>query len=239
MSELPPVCILAGGRGTRLGGLVEEVPKPLLSVAGEPFLLHQLRLLRSHGASRIVLSVGYLGELIERAIGSERFGMRIDYSYDGPDLLGTLGAVRRAAPLLGPRFLVLYGDTYLRLDYRAAVAAWLDSGRAALMTVLENEDRWDTSNAIFRDGMVVRYDKHQPTADMRWIDYGLGGLTEQSLQWADPGEGELAVLYQALADAGELCGYEVSERFFEIGTPASLAEADRYLRSLPQHGGEG
>ena len=98
---LPPVCILAGGRGTRLGDLVEEVPKPLLEVAGEPFLLHQLRLLRSHGAERVVLSVGYLGELIERAIGAERFGMRIDYSYDGPELVGTLGAVRQALELLG------------------------------------------------------------------------------------------------------------------------------------------
>ena len=229
---LPPVCILAGGRGTRLGDLVEEVPKPLLEVAGEPFLLHQLRLLRSHGAERVVLSVGYLGELIERAIGAERFGMRIDYSYDGPELVGTLCAVRQALELLGTRFLVMYGDTYLRLDYRAAVAAWNESARAALMTVLKNEGRWDTSNAVLEGAVVARYDKHHPTPEMHWIDYGLGGLTERALEAADRNEGDLAVLYEVLAERGELCGYEVSERFFEIGTPASLAETDAFLRSL-------
>jgi NDP-sugar pyrophosphorylase family protein len=121
--ELPSVCILAGGLGTRLGDRVEQVPKPLLPVAGEPFLIHQLRLLSSQGAGRIVLSVGYLGELIERRIGEEQFGMSIAYSYDGPELAGTLGAIRRALPLLGERFLVLYGDSYLRMDYRGETAA--------------------------------------------------------------------------------------------------------------------
>lgn len=232
--ELPPICILAGGRATRLGDLARDVPKPLLEVAGEPFLLHQLRLLRAHGAVRVVLSVGYLGEQIERRIGAEQFGLRIEYSYDGPQPVGTLGAVRRALPLLGERFLVLYGDTYLRLDYRAAASAWQRSGRSALMTVLRNEGRWDTSNALFADGLVVRYDKRDPTPEMNWIDYGLGGLSERALGWADAGESDLAGLYHDLALRGELCGYEASERFFEIGTPASLREADRFLRSREQ-----
>jgi NDP-sugar pyrophosphorylase family protein len=229
--ELPPVCILAGGYGTRLGDLVTEVPKPLLEVAGEPFLIHQLRLLRSQGAVRIVLSVGYLGEQIERRIGEEQFGMSIAYSYDGPELVGTLGAIRRALPLLGSRFLVMYGDSYLRMDYRAAAAAWDTSRRAALMAVLKNEGRWDTSNAVFGDGLVERYDKYRQTPDMHWIDYGLGGLTERALE-RNPDTSDLAVLYHELAEHGELCGYETTERFFEIGTPESLQEADRFLRSL-------
>jgi N-acetyl-alpha-D-muramate 1-phosphate uridylyltransferase len=230
--DLPPICILAGGRGTRLGELVQDVPKPLLPVAGEPFLLHQLRLLRSHGARRVVLAVDYLGELIERRLGSEQFGMRIAYSYDGPHPAGTLGAIRRAVPLLGRRFLVLYGDTYLRLDYRAAVSAWETSGRAALMTVLLNEDRWDTSNAVFSKGNVTQYDKYHPTPAMRWIDYGLGGLTERALECSDHDTGDLAVLYRELAKRKELCGFEVDERFFEIGTPESLRETDGFLSSM-------
>jgi N-acetyl-alpha-D-muramate 1-phosphate uridylyltransferase len=233
--ELPPVCILAGGMGTRLGDLVKRVPKPLLPVAGEPFLLHQLRLLSSNGAARIVLSVGYLGELIERRIGNEQFGMRIDYSYDGPDPAGTLGAIRLALPLLGRRFLVLYGDTYLRINYRAAASTWRASHRAALMTVLKNEGRWDTSNAVLRDGFVERYDKHCPTPDMRWIDYGLGGLTERALDYVDSETQDLAALYHQLAQRGELCGYEATARFFEIGTRESLQETDRFLRSLDGH----
>ncbi len=229
--ELPAVCILAGGLGQRLGELVSEVPKPLLPVAGEPFLMHQLRLLSGHGVSRVVLSVGYLGELIEQTIGRERFGISIDYSYDGPRPAGTLGAIRQALPLLGSPFLVLYGDTFLRLDYRQAWFRWQQSGRPAMMAVLRNEGRWDSSNAVFHDELVVRYDKRQPTPEMQWIDYGLGGLTEEALTRCDGEASDIAPLYQRLAENGELFGFEVSERFYEIGSPQALRETDSFLRS--------
>jgi NDP-sugar pyrophosphorylase family protein len=229
---LPPVCILAGGLGTRLGGRVADTPKPLLEVAGGPFLVHQLRLLAANGAREAVLCVGYLGERIESRIGAECEGVRVAYSYDGPELDGTLGAVRRALPLLGERFLVLYGDTYLRIDYRAAAAQWRASGLPAMMTVLHNEDRWDRSNVLYRDGLVVRYDKRSPTPEMNWIDYGLGGLTLQALERADEDERDLAALYERLAAEGELLGIEASERFYEIGTPESLAETERFLQEL-------
>ncbi|MGA2320234.1 MAG: sugar phosphate nucleotidyltransferase [Solirubrobacteraceae bacterium] len=230
--ELPPVCILAGGLGTRLSEHVREVPKPLVEVAGAPFLDHQLRLLAAHGVTHVVLCVGYLGELIEREIGAGRHGIAIAYSYDGPGLDGTLGAIRRARPLLGERFLVLYGDTYLRIDYRAVVESWRASGQPAVMTVLRNEGRWDASNAVLRDGMVVRYDKANPTPDMRWIDYGLGGLSEDALAVAPEGERDLSGLYRLLAERGELMGFQAEERFYEIGSPAALAETDAFLRGL-------
>ena len=179
---LPTICILAGGLGKRLGQRTARTPKPLLDVAGEPFVFHQLRLLADHGAERVVLCVGYLGEMIEERVGRARYGIAIDYSYDSPQLDGTLGAIRRALPLLGDRFLVLYGDTYLRLDYRAAVAGWIQSDAPALMTVLRNDGRWDTSNVVYTDGRVRVYDKHHPTSEMHWIDYGLGGLTGEALR---------------------------------------------------------
>ena len=163
--ELPPICILAGGLGTRLGERVRRTPKPLLEVAGQPFLMHQLRLLAGHGARTVVLSVGYRGEQIRARIGRERFGIDIRYSFDAdPGRDGTLGAIRRALPLLGERFLVLYGDTYLRIDYRAVARRWEESGLPAVMTVLRNDGRWDASNAVYRDGMVRRYDKRSPDA---------------------------------------------------------------------------
>jgi NDP-sugar pyrophosphorylase family protein len=227
---LPPVCILAGGLGRRLGERVRDIPKPLLEVAGRPFLLHQLALLAEHGARDVVVCVGYRGEQIAGLIGGERYGLRVRYSHDAPGLDGTLGALRRALPLLGERFLVLYGDTYLRVAYRAVDAAWRASGLPAVMTVLRNEGRWDASNVVFRDGRVVRYDKRNPSADMSWIDYGLGGLEAATLDAAGAGERDLAVLYERLAARGELLGYEASERFYEIGTPAALAETDAFLR---------
>jgi NDP-sugar pyrophosphorylase family protein len=232
MSVLPPVCILAGGLGTRLGERVQRVPKPLIEVAGEPFLFHQLRLLAAHGAREIVLCVGYLGELIERRVGGERFGMRIAYSFDAPGLDGTLGAILRARGLLAERFLVLYGDAYLRIDYQAAARAWKRSRLPAMMSVLRNEGRWDVSNAVYADGRVVAYDKVAPGPEMLWIDYGLGGLEQKALDLAPAGTRSLPDLYRRLAGEGRLCGVEASERFYEIGTPEALAEADAFLRSV-------
>jgi MurNAc alpha-1-phosphate uridylyltransferase len=229
--ELPPVCILAGGRGTRLGQLADEVPKPLLEVAGQPFLVHQLRLLAAYGARQAVICVGYRGDQIESRIGSSCRGIAISYSHDGPGLDGTLGAIRRALPLLGERFLVLYGDTYLRLDYAAADRAWRESGLPALMVVLRNEDRWDTSNALFAGRLVTAYDKRVPTPEMRWIDYGLGGLTAAALELVPESESDLAPLYSELARRGELCGHETFKRFYEIGTPVALRETDAFLRA--------
>jgi NDP-sugar pyrophosphorylase family protein len=235
-AEQPPVCILAGGLGTRLGDHVRKTPKPLIEVAEDPFLFHQLRLLANHGVRRVVLCVGYLGELIERRVGAKRFGIAIGYSFDRPGLDGTLGAVRRALPLLGERFLVLYGDTYLRIDYAAVERVWRESGLPAVMTVLRNEGRWDTSNVVYRDGVVAQYDKHTPTPEMRWIDYGLGGLTADALSVADDDERDLANLYKRLAALGRLCGYEASERFYEIGTLSGLKETDAFLRGLASSG---
>jgi NDP-sugar pyrophosphorylase family protein len=236
MSEFPPVCILAGGLGTRLGELTRDMPKPLIEIAGEPFIWHQLRLLAAHGASEVVLCVGYLGEQIEASVGAERFGLRIAYSHDGPELDGTLGAIRRALGLLGERFLVLYGDTYLRLDYAAAAIAWQRSGLPAMMAVLRNEGRWDVSNANYAKGRVLAYDKRMPRADMRWIDYGFSGLQRRALDLAPAGTREVADLFHRLARNGLLYGFEVRKRFFEIGTPSALAETDAYLQGISSRG---
>ncbi|HTD10402.1 MAG TPA: sugar phosphate nucleotidyltransferase [Solirubrobacteraceae bacterium] len=226
---LPPVCILAGGLGTRLGKRARGVPKPLVEVAGEPFLIHQLRLLGAQGVTDTVICVGYQGEMIESRIGPTRFGIRITYSHDRPGLDGTLGAIRRALPLLGERFLVLYGDTYLRVDYRAANRAWRESALPALMVVLRNEGRWDTSNARYEHNRVLAYDKHAPTPAMSWIDYGLGGLLADTLECVPSGESDLAALYTELARRGKVCGFPATERFYEIGTPAALEEAEAFI----------
>ena len=140
------------------------------------------------------------------------------YSHDGPEPAGTLGAIRRALPLLGERFLVLYGDTYLRLDYAAVEVAWRASGLPAVMTVLRNEGRWETSNVDCCGGRVARYDKRTPTPDMRWIDYGLGARGPRAgRRWAR--RARPAALYARLADRGELMGFQATERFYTIGTP--------------------
>src|SRR5262249_29144857 len=159
----------------------ENEPKPLITVAGKPFLAHQLNLLATYGARRVVLCIGYRGEQIEATLG-RRFGdIALQYSYDGHAPAGTLGAIRNALSILGERFLVLYGDTYLRIDYSAFASAWKESECAGAMAVLHNSGRWGESNATYRNSRVLRYDKHNPTDDMDWIDYGLGGLTSSAM----------------------------------------------------------
>jgi len=235
---LPPVCILAGGRGTRLGDRVRNIPKPLVEVAGAPFLVHQLRLLASHGVTDIVLCVGYLAEMILERIGTTCCGIRITYQFDAPGPGGTLSAIRDALDALGERFLVLYGDAYLRIDYGAAAAAWRRAGTPAMMAVLRNENRWDASNALVDGARVIAYDKRSPQPRMTWIDYGLGGLESRVVTRAARASTDLGDLYAELARRGQLFAFEATERFYEIGTPESLEETDRFLRGLQQAGDE-
>src|SRR5574341_2143329 len=157
-----PVAIVAGGLGTRLSPLTERIPKSLVEVAGKPFVVHQLELLQQHGLRHVVLCVGYLGDQVRVSLGDGRqWGMNLQYVFDGPTLLGTGGALRRALPLLGESFLVMYGDSYLECDYGAVERAFLTSGKLGLMTVFQNDNLWDRSNVLFANSRIVRYDKHQ------------------------------------------------------------------------------
>jgi len=229
-----PVAILAGGLATRMHPMTERVPKALIEVAGRPFIEHQLLLLRRQGIDRVVLCVGFLGEMIQAYLGDgARFGLSVSYSFDGERLLGTGGALRRALPMLGENFFVLYGDSYLDIGYAQVQTAYQRSGQSALMTVFRNEGRWDPSNVLFDGKRIVRYDKRHPTEDMKFIDYGLSILNGDIFSAARAEVFDLSDLYATLAGEGRLAGFEATTRFYEIGTPSGLAEADSYLR---EHG---
>ena len=223
-----PVAILAGGMGTRLHPITERVPKALIEINGEPFLAHQLRLLRAAGIERVVICIGQHGERIREFAGDgTRFGIAIDYSCDGPVLLGTAGAVRNALPVLGDAFFVLYGDSYLPCSYREVEQAFLAAGRPGLMTVYHNEGRWDTSNVEFSGGRILAYDKENRTTRMQHIDYGLGVFSRSA--FAGTQHSDLAEVYRDLLCRGQLAAFEVGERFYEIGSFEGLRELSRYL----------
>ncbi len=227
----PPLALLAGGLATRLGALTAQLPKSLVPVAGEPFIAHQLRLLASEGVRDIVICCGHLGEQIEAFIGDgSRFACRVRYSFDGPTLLGTGGAIRRALPLLGPRFWVMYGDSYLTAPFAPMLAASQTSHQPALMTVFPNQNRWDTSNVQFADGRIIRYNKHSPQPGMQHIDYGLGLYSPDIFhRWPAQTAFDLSEVQRHLVDHGAMAGYEVAERFYEIGSLAGLEETSAYL----------
>jgi len=214
-----PIAILAGGLGTRLHPLTTALPKALLPIGDEPFVAHQLRLLRANGLENVVLCVGYLGEQIRDFVGNgERFGLRVEYSWDGETPAGTAGALIRALPLLGSAFLAIYGDSYLPCDYRAVESAFLGSRKPGLMTVYRNEGRWDASNVEFAGGRILAYDKRQPTPRMQFIDYGLSAFRSSAFDEITEFPADLAGVHQRLAMKGDLEGFEVHQRFYEVGS---------------------
>jgi N-acetyl-alpha-D-muramate 1-phosphate uridylyltransferase len=230
-----PVAILAGGMATRLGDLTRSIPKSLLLVAGEPFVAHQLRLLRGNGIQHVILCVGHLGEMIEKSIGNgHAFGLQVEYSYDGEKLLGTAGAIRTALPMLGPNFLVMYGDSYLPCDYAAVEREFERQGKLALMTVFRNNGQWDVSNVEFDGRSIRNYSKKNRTAHMQYIDYGLGVFDAKVFTKTQAAD--LADVYADLLRASELAGFEVHERFYEIGSQEGLNETANFLaqRGLAQ-----
>jgi len=230
-----PAAILTGGLATRLHPVTEKIPKALIEINGEPFIAHQLRLLRSRGILRVVLCVGYLGEMVREFVGDgSGFEVEVEYSFDGPALRGTGGAIHQALPLLGESFFVIYGDSYLPCDYGRAQEWFEASGKAGLMTVFRNQGQWDTSNVEFEDGRILVHDKRVRNPRMHYIDYGLGLFRREAFKGVNAGWAkDLTEIYQELLCRGELAAYEVKERFYEIGSFAGIEELSNVLRQMP------
>ena len=228
-SGLPPIAILAGGLATRLRPVTEKIPKSLVTVAGRPFLEHQIRLLRASGVTDLVLCVGHLGEMIVDRFGDgSAYGVQIRYSFDGPKLLGTGGAIRKALSMLPEQFFILYGDSYLPIDYRGVANAFQRSGAEALMTVFANSDAWDQSNVWFESGRIRFYSKRERLPQMKHIDYGLT-VTHASAFEHTAETFDLAELLEDLSRKQLLAGFEVQQRFYEVGSPTGLGELDELL----------
>ena len=240
--DLVQCVILAGGLATRMRPLTDVRPKALLPVAGRPFIDHQLEWLARHGVTHVVLSIGYKGGMLRDHVGDgAHFGLAVAYVDEGENLRGTAGALRLALArgVLEEAFLVTYGDSFLPIDFGAVFRAFRAAGQPALMTVFRNEGRWDTSNVIYEissgdAGRVVLYDKRRqtrPAADFAYIDYGLLALERRIVEDEVPAEGkaDLAEVFHALSLRSRLAGFEVHERFHEIGSPEGLEEIETWI----------
>jgi MurNAc alpha-1-phosphate uridylyltransferase len=225
------VALLAGGLATRLRPLTEKIPKALIDVAGIPFIHHQLNYLKNQNLQSVVICSGYLGHMIEEEVGSgKKFGLDIRYSHDGPKLLGTGGALKSALPLLGSQFFILYGDSFLPIEFSPIYETFKNSHQLALMTVYKNQNEFDASNALYENGKVMAYQKKSPPSHFNYIDYGLGIMTASVLGNYPHQHFDLATIYENLALKNKLAGYEVFERFYEIGTPQGLQDTIDYLK---------
>ena len=232
-----PVAILAGGLATRMYPITKTIPKALIEVSGRPFIFHQLEYLRAQGVQRVVLCIGDLGDEIQSMVGNgSAIGLDVSYSFDGPVLQGTGGALRKALPLLGDKFFVLYGDSFLPVDFTLVKRAYYESNKIALMTVLKNKNCWDKSNVLFREGKLLEYNKRMPSPDMDYIDYGLGVVASQALSnFSSTGPFDLADVYQQLSFDGQLAGYEIYSRFYEIGSYTGLKETEVYFSEISKN----
>ncbi len=227
--------ILAGGLATRLRPLTATIPKALIPINGRPFAAYQLRWLAGQQVSDVVYCIGFLGDLIRGTVGDGRqFGLQVRYADEGEHLKGTGGALRVAfgAGLLAKEFLVLYGDSYLPISVAPVMSAFRASGKPALMTVMRNENRWDASNAMFEAPLVTLYDKRADEAvkrRMNYIDYGLSVMTRDLVAARIPAGApvDLADVFHELSVAGDLAGYEATERFYEIGSEDGIREFTR------------
>ncbi len=225
-----PVGILCGGKGTRIAAIAGDLPKAMVSVAGEPFLAHQLRWLAGAGATEVVLLTGYAGQAIRSFVGDGRsFGLHVRYSEDGTHARGTAGAVARALPLLGDRFLTVYGDALLRADLEA-VAAALTPPYQGVMTVFRNDDREHPSNAATDGERVQAYDKQAAPGTMTHIDYGINAFRADAFaDVSDDRPVDLAEVHRAMIARRTLRAFPVSDRWYEIGSPEGLAQTERFI----------
>ena len=228
---IPPAAILAGGLATRLYPTTKNMPKSMLVVAGKPFISHQLELLQKRGITEVVICAGYLGTQIKDfVLDGKDFGLEVKYSFDGEKLLGTGGAIKKALSKLKDPFFVMYGDSYLDIDYKGIANYFISNKMPGLMTVLKNENKWDKSNLIFENNQIVKYDKNDITPDMNYIDYGLGIFRKSVFDNYSKDEMfDLASVYMKLAEKKCLLGYEVKNRFYEIGSHIGLEETEKYI----------
>jgi N-acetyl-alpha-D-muramate 1-phosphate uridylyltransferase len=226
-----PVVILSGGLATRLYPVTRKIPKSLIPIAGRPFIDHQLALLNEKGVTQVILCVGNLGEMIEAHVGDgSRYGLEVQYSYDGAVLLGTGGAIKKAAGILPDTFLILYGDSYLDIEFEPVVQQFIREKIPVLMTVYRNHNAHDISNILMKNGRVLKYNKKDRDPAMDYIDYGLIAIRKKvfDIYPADT-PFDFSYVLSRLTDAGQVMGYEVTQRFYEIGTASGIKETEEFI----------
>ena len=231
------VVVVLGGQGSRLGPLTDTVPKAMVDVNGKPFFQYMLEMLKKFGFRKFLFCIGRHGQVISRYFGSgSKFDCQIEYSNDGQELLGTAGALRNAVDMLEDDFLLLYGDSFMDIDYNELISRYKwskeNDSKKAIMTILRNSNRYDKSNVLFGDGRILRYDKNNPADDMQHIDYGVSILSKELIRQIPKGRHiDLADIYTKAVDDGVLAGCSVWKRFYEIGTAESLNEFRGFMQS--------
>lgn len=226
-----PIVILAGGLAKRLGNLAQHIPKSLVPICGRPFIDWQIECLKESGVTDFLICIGHLGELISNHLGNgKKFGVNIEYSNDGPIKLGTGGAILAALSKLPDNFMITYGDSYLPTDFHKIKNHFFEKEAGTLMTVYKNKEKIEKSNCQFKDGLIQLYSKSNSTEAMDYIDYGLSILNKSAFDSRKSNsQFDLAELFEDLSLTSNLIGYEVQNRFYEVGSLQGIINLENYL----------
>tara|TARA_B100001989_G_C24506037_1_gene447594 strand:- start:454 stop:1170 length:717 start_codon:yes stop_codon:yes gene_type:complete len=233
MNKLPTIVILAGGYGTRLQKLTENIPKSMVEINNKPFIYHQLTLLKKNNLDDVIICTGHLSNKIEEYVGNgQKFKLSVRYSNDGENLLGTGGAIKKASEMINGPFFVLYGDSYLDICYKELYDFYIVNKKKALMSIIKNNNKWDKSNVVFKNNKIISYKKKDDAENMQYIDYGLSIFKKQDLESFSKNENfDLSKLYEYLMNKKELIAFEVYKRFYEIGSLSGINELSSYLQN--------
>jgi len=220
-----------------MSSFTKDLPKSMIPINGVPFISYQLELLKKNGVTDVILSIGYKGDVIRGYVGNgKKWGINIQYSDEGDVLRGTGGAVRWIAEqnLLPKKFFLLYGDSYLMVNYQAIWKIFDNNKKSILLTVYKNNGRWDKSNIIFENGKIILYNKYAPDkTKMNFIEYGLSIFTKKIVHnyFFQRENFDLADIYNLLSKQSLLTGYEVKNRFYEIGSQQGLKDLSDKLHA--------
>lgn len=229
------IVILAGGIASRLYPLTKKIPKSMIKVCEKPFFNYQIDLLKKNQIDEIVMCIGIFSEQIIDYFGDgKKFGISIKYSKENPnDLLGTCGAIKNAEKYLDEVFFVMYGDSYLPINFNDIYEKFLKSKKYGLMTIYKNQNKFDTSNVAIENDLVSIYDKSQKNKNLQYIDYGLSILNKQVLNDIPSNKFvDLEFLFKQMIEKKMLTYYISEERFYEIGSEEGIRDFENFVKSL-------
>ena len=226
-----PVVILSGGLGTRIKSKTKNHPKALLDIEGKPFIVRQLEYLSSQNIKKVIICAGYLGDQIQKVIGNgDAYNINVEYSFDGEVLLGTGGSIKKALYKLDEIFFILYGDSYLPISFKKVQDFFLKRNTSALMTIYKNESKFDKSNVYFKNKTII-YNKDNPTAEMKYIDYGLNLVNKKIFnKFMNNDIFDLSEVFTYLSENSMLNVMEIYDRFYEVGSEKGLINTIDYFK---------
>ena len=227
------IVILCGGLATRLRPVTEKIPKSMIKIEGKLFLEYQLNLLKKNNIFDMIFCIGDKGEQIEDYFGNgSRFGIKIEYSREKEELLGTGGALKQAESLLDEVFLVIYGDSYLPFNFKVAIDYFNKFNKLGLMTVYKNQDLSGGNNVVVKDNLVKQYNKENPREEMGYIDYGVSIFRKKALEFLPENTHcDLSQLHLSLIKKDQLLAFESKIRFYEVGSFSGIEEFKKYIKN--------